>query len=386
MNTQIKTKTISRILILSVIGLLFFTNIEAQKATVGVIGIQSKGILYDAQQCASLTALELEKTQEYEVLPREDVNGALHKKGISQDSCLSRECIFMAGGLVHATYMLTGKIERFGEKVIISYKLYNISNGQLEKSSVDEYINAQSELQTMIRLSFQKLLGRDLDKANYNRLTQVSALDGKLNNPGITKLSLSGPRMGLICVTGETWKRLSADENVGGYELNRPVFTIFGYQQEIQYLNEGKFQALFEFLPMVSGLDQGRFVPSLTFMNGFRNNLDGWEVAFGPSFGLVKTSRGYYYNYGPNPDGKWYRETQWDVKNAQGEVITNPNKMKDYLDKKGELAADFSFIVGAGKTIKSGSMNLPINVFAGFGKDDYRFGITLGFNSKNKGN
>jgi hypothetical protein len=51
---------------------------------------------------------------------------------------------------------------------------------------------------------------------------------------------------------------------------------MFGYQFEKQYLNEGNLQALFEFIPSVTGVDQGLFLPNILFLHGLRHNRSGW--------------------------------------------------------------------------------------------------------------
>ena len=68
---------------------------------------------------------------------------------------------------------------------------------------------------------------------------------------------------------------LQARESGGGFNAN-PLMFQFGYQFEVQYLNQGSFQALFEFIPMITGLDQGKFLPSISVLNGMRSNISGW--------------------------------------------------------------------------------------------------------------
>ena len=70
-----------------------------------------------------------------------------------------------------------------------------------------------------------------------------------------------------------------------------PSATLIGYQLEKQYIGTENFSALGEVLLMVSGLEKGHALPSLTLMNGFRFGKAGWEIAFGPGFGLKKVFR-----------------------------------------------------------------------------------------------
>jgi len=147
----------------------------------------------------------------------------------------------------------------------------------------------------------------------------------------------------------------------------------FGYQFEKQYLNEGNFQALFEFIPMVTGLDQGLFIPSLTLMNGLRNNKNGWEFAFGPTVSLVSKARGFYA-----PDNG-----NWTLAN---DSITVPAGVAviDRLDSRGEVAYQPGFVFAFGKTFKSGRLNIPVNGYLIPNKDGMRFGLSVGFNARDR--
>ena len=59
------------------------------------------------------------------------------------------------------------------------------------------------------------------------------------------------------------------------------VMIQFGYQFEWQYMSAGNMQALIEFIPLISGMEKGRFIPSVTLINGFRHSRTGWDSAFG---------------------------------------------------------------------------------------------------------
>lgn len=146
----------------------------------------------------------------------------------------------------------------------------------------------------------------------------------------------------------------------------------FGYQFEVQYLNEGHYQALFEFLPTVSGFNQNVFIPSVTIMNGFRNNKYGWEIAFGPTFGLINKANGYF-----DADNNWHLESDW-----QEEGVENPYKIVNRIDSRGDYELQAGFIIAAGKTIKSGKLNIPINVYVVPNKEGIRMGASFGFNAK----
>ena len=111
---------------------------------------------------------------------------------------------------------------------------------------------------------------------------------------------------------GDAAKVMTAPESVGGYNMY-PLMFQFGWQKEWQYLSAGHFQALIEFIPLVSGLESGKFIPSATFMNGFRVGKGGWEFAFGPSFRFIRKARGFYGD-GQNgtEQGNWYTVDNWN--------------------------------------------------------------------------
>src|SRR5207248_3189110 len=131
-----------------------------------------------------------------------------------------------------------------------------------------------------------------------------------------------------------------------------PVMFQFGYQFEVQYLNEGNYQALFEFLPTITGFHQNVFIPSVTIMNGFRNNKNGWEIAFGPTFGLVSKANGYF-----DSNNDWHLKNEWTDSSS-----TNPYQIEKRIDSRGSYELQAGFIIAAGKTFKSGKLNIPVNV------------------------
>ena len=129
------------------------------------------------------------------------------------------------------------------------------------------------------------------------------------------KLLKTEPRMGFTVFSGNAASRIREGRESGGYDAF-PVMFQFGYQFEKQYLMEGIYQALFEFIPMITGVDQQLIVPSITILNGFRNNKHGWEVAIGPSISIASYKDLALIN------GKYYTEdelkkagiTQYDLK------------------------------------------------------------------------
>lgn len=91
-------------------------------------------------------------------------------------------------------------------------------------------------------------------------------------------IKLSGPRVGLTFLTEQTRDSLSAH----GIDVGS-VITQFGWQFERQFLGKpGGLAALNEWIILIGGLDQGVFLPSVSWIVGVRGQ-GGAEIGVGPN-------------------------------------------------------------------------------------------------------
>src|SRR5690606_11763881 len=97
---------------------------------------------------------------------------------------------------------------------------------------------------------------------------------------------------------------------------------------------------------------------------------DGWEFALGPQISLVPIARGYYQN------NEWH----YLGSNTAPENVTVENR----LDSRGTLEFRSSFVFAVGKSFRSGRLNIPLNAYVVPGKDGWRFGLSFGFNAKQR--
>ncbi|MES2837112.1 MAG: hypothetical protein V4667_06300 [Bacteroidota bacterium] len=368
-------KTISKI-----IAALLLLNVTAfgqnSKSTIGIAIFESKGLLLDGEQITYLAKIETEKLDKYDVLDKYEVKEVCEKNSINFNTCLGKSCLVELGTKLKADKMMSGGAERFGEKIIVTIRIIDVKSGIVDKTNVSEYLNLQPNIQEMIGISIKQILGVSYDEITLKRLTKPHELENSTNNPGKNKLNTSGVRMGLTTQTGEGYKVMTRSKANGGYNAF-PVMTQFGYQFETQYLNEGNFQALVEYIPLVTGIDQGYFFPSLSILNGFRNSVSGWEFAFGPTFGLVQKAN--VYTIGNNV----YKENEWT---QRGNTGINPHEVTEQLDSRGVVKLNTGFVFAMGKTFRSGKLNIPVNAFVVPGKETWRFGLSFGFNNKNAQN
>ena len=155
-------------------------------------------------------------------------------------------------------------------------------------------------------------------------MTAAMAWSQTLLPPRATReINLSGPRFGITVLgPGNVDALKERDITV------RPLVTQFGWQFEKRlYTNRDGLTTLTEFVPLISGLEQGVVLPSLNWLVGVR----------GPS--------GIEFGIGPN--------------------IT---------------PIGVGLVVAGGVTVRSGALNIPLNFAIASSKSGARVSIMTGFN------
>jgi hypothetical protein len=336
--------------------------------TRGLSGLQ---INLSDMPLTAITKLELEKLGIYAMIDNYDIEYLAKRDSLHLDKCFSTYCISEIANKLKCEKLFTGNISKIGERIVITYKIYDTERKDYEKVIVKEFLNLPQSLPSMIRITLNDMFGLPNNEEEVNTLTKNFLFDEARNNPFKNRLRADGPRMGLTYFTGEASTLLSKPRKEGGFNA-MPLMFQFGYQFEKQYLNQGNFQALFEVVPMITGLDQGLFIPSLTLMNGMRNNQNGWEFAFGPSVSLTRKSNGFYDEF-----------NNWRLASDTVGMSSRPF-IESRIDSRGDWALHPSFVFALGKTFKSGKLNIPVNAYFVPSNDGYRFGISFGFNSRER--
>ena len=99
-------------------------------------------------------------------------------------------------------------------------------------------------------------------------------------------IRLSGPRVGATFLSDGVVDKLSEDASV---EVS-PVITQFGWQFEKRfYSGDNGLTAVSEWVALVGGLDQGVFLPSISWLIGLRT-ASGIEFAVGPNVNPLGTA------------------------------------------------------------------------------------------------
>ncbi len=324
-----------------------------------------------------IAKIELEKINQFDIIDRNDALYLAQQKGLNIENCYGNLCLLNIGEKLGVDKVLGGSVKNFGNKIVCSFRLINVRTKSSEKTQVIEFLPIKEEITRMISITIAKLFNQSIDEIALNRLQKVDVIDNEITNPNTTRLKLDGPRMGGIYFMGETGKILNMPKEQGGYDVY-PMMYQFGYQFEIQYFTAGKWQALFEIIPQITGLDQSSFFPSLTIMNGLRHNISGWEFGVGPTFSVGKFATGYY-----DSSNVWRLYSDWQQKHP------NPNEpfpfeKKERMDNRGDLRLVTGVVIAVGKTFRSGKLNIPINLFFVPSPNGHRIGISFGYNSKGK--
>lgn len=146
------------------------------------------------------------------------------------------------------------------------------------------------------------------------------------------KRNLGGPRLGISVVTGngDLWQRLE-DEKMG-----RSV-SQFGWHFEYQVIPEGGGpQFVVQLVPMIAGVEYGKFIPSGTLAMGVRFP-SGIEFGLGPNILLI----------GKNDMGK------------------SPAKT--------------ALVLGIGKSFNYGGVSIPLNLVYATNPDGNRISVIFGY-------
>jgi len=172
------------------------TTAQNTRSTITVLNIDTKGLTLDPQQMGNLVRIELEKLDTFDVTDRYDVAYLIDKNKLNITNCYGKLCLLEVGNTIKTDYMFTGSVELYGQTIITTFRLINVKNGTVERTSVDEYLNFPLELQQMTSISIRKMFGLQNNLELVTRLTQKFDYENAINNPNRTRLNLSGPRFG----------------------------------------------------------------------------------------------------------------------------------------------------------------------------------------------
>lgn len=341
-------------------------NVEATKS------IRAKMQGLDNVSAGTMVRRELEKLSIYQVAYRQDMERLVSNAKL--DECFDIACLIESGEALGVDKVVSGAIEYVEGAIIISIREVDVASKRVSNSISREFRFLPDQLRTMVEISLRQMYNLPTDEALNRSLTQQFSRDEIVNNPGVNRLNLSGFRAGIVALFGDSRDIIRAPRSQGGFD-SRAVMFQFGYQFETQYLNQGRLQALFEFVPMITGIEQGLFIPSLTIMHGIRDNKTGLEFAFGPNFTLGRVANGFINN-----NGDWVLRSEWSPA-YEGEPQP---EFFNRMDSRGYYNINVGVVFAAGFSLKSGNLNVPINAFTVMHRKSFRVGLSVGINGKGR--
>jgi hypothetical protein len=359
-----------------------FLTINAQLQSAAVVSGYTQGAKISPDMAESILRIVTTKSEQFNVLDKLDLQEIINDSKIDVSNCFGKKCLLSVGKAAKVDKVVTGSIESLGKKIVVTVKILNVESGEYDKVAVEEFINLDSEIQTMVTIVVNKVLGIENSQELLNSLVYF-------NQPPeapVTYLKNNGPRMGLSYVIGNTAKVLQAEEFYGGWGMNNPtILSQIGYQFEGSYLSAGNFQALVEGLIFINGIEKEMFSPSFALLNGFRSSKNGWEFGFGPTFRLTSMASGYYIGDTLGaPEGSYDEINDWRLRSEWNGPGSNPNTIRDRTDKRGDIRFKTGWVWAVGRTFHSGYLNIPVNLFYSSSREGGYIGLSMGFNIAKK--
>lgn len=347
--------------------------------TIAVANPNVNGLTIKPESVAKMMRLETIKLQKYKVYDEFDMADVLKAKEEFRTQCYGQNCLIKLGAELNVDYVMCGSIDGLGNKIAVTVKIVDVKNQTLYKSAVKEFDNQETEIQRMIEILLYEMHGFTVDKIIADRLAFKNEI---ITSNNIGKINNSGPRIGGAALVGTLSEFATRPTSQGGLDI-APFVSMIGYQFEGQYVGTENFSALVEGIVNVSGLEQGKFLPSFTLMNGFRFGKSGWEFAFGPRLSIKHTSQGFFDTDNLySQDQRYFSESDW-VKyaaNNNNAILSENYIMEENLDMRGSAKLSTSFVIGFGRTFRAGSLNVPVNLFYTSQKGGGFAGINVGFN------
>ena len=354
---------------------------QAQTETMPTIAVANpnvNGLTLKPESVAKMMRLETIKLKKYNVYDEFDMADVLKAKEEFRTNCYGQNCLIKLGTELKVDYIMCGSIDGLGNKIALTIKIVDVKNQTLFKSAVKEFDNQETEIQRMLEIVLYEMHGFTVDKVIADRLTFKNE---PITSNNIGKINNSGPRIGGAALVGSLNEFATRPTSQGGLDI-APFVSMIGYQFEGQYVGTENFSALVEGILNVSGLEQGKFLPSFTLMNGFRFGKNGWEFAFGPRLSIKHTSEGFFDETGEyGQQGRYFSRSDWNqYAMSTGTQLGQNYTFEENLDMRGSAKLSTSFVIAFGRTFRAGSLNVPVNLFYTSQKGGGFAGINVGFN------
>jgi len=366
---EIKNSLIMKKLFSIILFSTLLFNVNGQKLSIAVLDFDTRNYdLVDANQIIQKSIVDLIRIDKYEVVDKYDIEYISQRDSVNLRGCFSKICLADIGKRLECDYILTGSLDQLGLLVSYTFRLFDVSTGRFLNSASNLFLDIPEQSIAMTELTINTLFDIPNDEETMKKLTVSEEYESMLNNPDTKAINNTGPRLAYTGIIGDNSSILMSDK-LGGFDYWAPSMFSFGFQFEQVFINSGDFQALVEIIPMLAGIEYGTVVPSVSALMGLRNSRTGWEFAIGPNLSGTTFSTGYQ-----DDDGNFL------ISGDPG--FDNTRETIKRLDSRGDFEITSGLMLAFGKTIKSGKMNFPVNLFfiPPAKGNTFRIGISTGFN------
>ena len=363
-------------------GITTLSQEQKEQKSIAVALPNIENIDVSREIVAKLIQIELIKIDQYKVYDEFDMQEAMQAHNKFQEACYGKRCLAELGKEINADYILSSSLLSFGNRIVVTMKIMDINTTEVINTHVMEFVDQKNEIQRMVRILILQM--HDMD-VHPEVLSKIAHDNRPIVKTDVYKVDNTGPRMGYSLFTGALHEFATRERRQGGLGIY-PGATMIGYQFEKQYIGTENFSALGEVLLTVSGLEQGVAIPSITLMHGIRFGKAGWELAFGPGFGVSRMSEGFFDEqgyYGEN--GRYWTLQEYKHNYAQqndyNEAPDPIYPVEKHLDVRSKTyRLNTRFVLAAGRTFQIGALNLPVNVFYSSMRNSGIVGLSVGFN------
>ncbi len=365
-------KSVRNLIVGSIAFFMFKPAIAQNSIVLG--GINTTKMETSKDVLRAIISQSIIKNSSYILMDRFDVAEKVNKDSL--DLCLGQQCLIELGQTLNADFALSASYEKTDDRIIVTMKLVDVKNAKVLKTEIRQFENQEVELTKITDMMLQYLNEKPIDELDEKMLIFKNL---PANSISLQQIDNSGPRMGFAIVTGANGDYLQRSTASGGLGGSNVTYNI-GYQFEKQYVGNERFSGIFEFIFNFAGLERSKIFPSLAILHGLRFGKGTWEVAVGPSLTTRRLAKTIQFNGQTMTRDDYYNTIEPALPNENQKPSFDSYQITKRPDARGDVEFGTNFVVGVGKTFKSGSLNIPLNFYASMSKFGTSYGISIGIN------
>jgi TolB-like protein len=156
---------------ITIVFSFLFLSVYA-RINMAVVDFEAKGISeVNVSILSERLGIELFKTDQFNIIERQQMDEILKEQGFQQTGCFSNECVVEIGKLVGVEQIVTGSVSKFENIYSISARVIDVQTGRVLNISTYDY---KGELDNLLEYGVKKVA---LDIAQLNRLERGDVIE-----------------------------------------------------------------------------------------------------------------------------------------------------------------------------------------------------------------